>query len=500
MKKELTFGTGGIRAEMGPEPWQLNKATIRRNTEGYARYLEQIDGKAVVIAYDNRRHSEKFAEETAAVLTSHGLHVYLFDALRPTPELSFAVRYLKADGGIVITASHNPPKYNGYKIYDKEGCQCVPRDTDRIIRCIQGVEEIEVNCAKEAEGICERIGEKVDEAYYRAIETVQERPELEKMIRIVYTPLHGTGNVPVTTMLRRFGYDLFVVEEQSMPDPDFRNASSPNPEDEVAFDRAILLGEEVNADLLIATDPDCDRIGLMVRHEGTYRFLSGNQTGAILLWYLLSTKEEKETLPINGVVFDTIVTSDLGKRIAAHFGIETESTLTGFKYIGDKIREYAGEKTFLFGYEESCGYLIKDFARDKDGVQAAVFAAEAANFYYGKGKTLIDVLQELYGMFGEYKDELRCEIFEGEDGAERMKELVNKYRDGETTEVDGRRVIAKEDYLTSLRTECDGTMVKLTLPKSNVVKLFLEDGSWVVVRPSGNEPKIKYYKNLRIKG
>lgn len=496
--KELTFGTGGIRAIMGPGPNRLNIYTIRKNTEGYARYIEDYGNKdaGVVITYDNRLHSKEFALEAAKVLVSHDIKVYLFDDLRPTPELSFAVRYLKCTGGIVITASHNPPEYNGYKIYDHHGCQCVPRDTDVIIDYIKKVEDllsIEIDESR-VENII-YIGQEIDEAYYERLLEVQERPELKKNIKIVYTPLHGTGNVPVRTMLKKLEYDVHVVKEQCAPDPNFSQIESPNPENKKSFTKAIALAKQIDANLIIATDPDCDRLGVVVKHHDSYEYLTGNQTGAILLEYLLSTKKEKGTLPNNGIVFNTIVTSDLGTKVCDRYGVEVESTLTGFKYIGDKIREYKGQKTFLFGYEESYGYMIKDFTRDKDGVQSSILIAECCNYYKTLNKTLIDVLNEIYDEYGYVSDIQESETLPGIEGQKKMEEIVNQYRYGNIKEIDGRKVIAKEDYKLSIRTDQNGKN-PLTLPKSNVIKLFLEDGSWIVVRPSGNEPKIKYYKNI----
>ena len=498
--KELTFGTGGIRAIMGPGPNKLNEYTIRKNTEGYARFIdskgEEAKKRGVVIAYDNRNHSDEFALVSAKVLATHDITVYLFDSLRTTPELSFAVRHLQAYGGIVITASHNPPEYNGYKTYDYHGCQSVLRDTDVIIEYIKGVEDLlDIRIDEEKAKNIKYIGKEVDEAYYEALMTVQERPEQEKNVKVVYTPLHGTGNVPVRTMLDRLGYEVHIVEEQCSPDPMFSNTESPNPENKKAFIKAEELAKKVDADIIVATDPDCDRLGIVVKHEDEYHYLTGNQTGAILLEYLLSTKKEKGTLPSDGIVFDTIVTASLGAKVAEKYGVEVESTLTGFKFIGDKIREYKGKKTFLFGYEESYGYMIKDFTRDKDGVQSTILATEACQYYKSQGKTLVDVLNDLYAEFGHLVDIQENETLPGIEGAKKIEELVNQYRYGTFEEIEGRKVVAKEDYKLSIRTDADGEH-PLTLPKSNVIKLFLEDGSWIVVRPSGNEPKIKYYKNL----
>ncbi len=312
------------------------------------------------------------------------------------------------------------------------------------------------------------------------------QPGEKKNIRVVYTPLHGTGNVPVRTMLNRLGYEVYTVGEQCIPDPEFSKVTSPNPENKKSFDKAIELAKKVDANLIVATDPDCDRLGLVVKHNGEYVYLTGNQTGAILLEYLLSTKKEKGTLPSNGIVFDTIVTASLGAKVCEKYGVEVESTLTGFKFIGDKIREYEGKKTFLFGYEESYGYMIKPFTRDKDGVQSTILVAEAANYYKKKGKTLVDILNGLYSEFGYLEDVQENETLPGRDGLVEIQRRVEEYRNSEIKEIEGRKVVKKEDYALGL----------YGLPKSNVIKLWLEDGSWIVIRPSGNEPKIKYYKNL----
>lgn len=502
--KELAFGTGGIRAIMGPGPNRLNKYTIRKNTEGYAKFIESKGQKArkrgVVIAYDNRFNSKNFAYETALVLSNHKIKVYLFESLRTTPELSFAVRYLNAYGGIVITASHNPPEYNGYKIYDYHGCQCVPRETDEIINYIKGVEDllaIEVDENKST--YIEYIGKNVDEVYYKKLLEVQEQPNLSKEITIVYTPLHGTGNIPVQTVLNKLGYKIFPVLEQCNPDPYFKNTKSPNPENKLSFEKGIELARAKNADLIIATDPDCDRLGIVVKHNNEYEYLTGNQTGAILLEYILSQKKSKGILPKNAIVFNTIVTSDLGARICEKYHVEVESTLTGFKYIGDKIREYKGKKTFLFGYEESYGYMIKDFTRDKDAIQSSILIAEVCNFYKQQNKSLIDALTDIYTEYGYILDVQESISLPGIEGQHKMEEIINSYRYKDIKEIEDRKIIAKEDYKLSLRTEMSGKKTPLELPKSNVIKFFLNDGSWVAIRPSGNEPKIKYYKNLIIK-
>lgn len=495
--QNLKFGTGGIRAIMGPGPNRLNIYTIRKATEGFSHYIIDNDGSdaGIVIAFDNRKNSEVFAMEAANVLTSNNIRVYLFDELRPTPELSFAIRHLNAFGGIVITASHNPPEYNGYKTYDKYGCQSVPRDTDKIINYINATDDVFDLSIFPKEELISIIGNEVDEAYYKALLSVQERPEIRKTIKVVYSPLHGTGHKLVTKMLDLLDYDYYEVDEQSFPSDTFKNASSPNPEDPKSFDMAIEKAENLNADIVIATDPDCDRVGVVVNHEGKFEYLTGNQTGAIMLEYLLSTKTEKGTLSSNGIMFDSIVTSSLGSLVAKSYGLDVESTLTGFKYIGDKIREYSGKKDFVFGYEESYGYLIKDFCRDKDAVQASILLCEAAQYYKDHEKTLVDILNELYKKHGFIEDIQESKTFSGIDAEEKINGIIDEYRNGNLNELEGRKIIAKEDYLKGIRYE-NGVERKLNLPKSNVIKFFLEDGSWVVIRPSGNEPKIKYYKNL----
>lgn len=499
--KELEFGTGGIRAKMGPGPNRLNKYTIRKNILGYARYIESFGEKAkrkgIVIAYDNRLNSKEFSLEAARILASCQINVYLFDSLRPTPELSFAIRYLKAFGGIVITASHNPPIYNGVKIYDSQGCQCVPRDTDVIIKYIKNIgSPIDIKIHLFDQTFIKIINEEIDMAYYNELEKVQENPDIKKNISIVYTPLCGAGYLPVTKMFARLGYKYFEVKSQCNFDPIFSTVKSPNPENKEAFDEAIELAQKKNADLVIATDPDCDRLGVVVRHNNQYHYLTGNQTGAILLQYILSEKYKKKTLPKNGIVFNTVVTSNLGKKICDKYNIELESTLTGFKYIGDKINQYKGKKEFLFGYEESYGYLIKDFNRDKDGVQSSILIAEICNFYKNQNKSLIDVLNEIYNEYGYVDDIQENETIEGIDGKQKIENIINNYRYNFVNEINGKKVIYKEDYLLSIKEHYNGKKSKLYLPKSNLIKLILEDESWIAVRPSGNEPKIKYYKDL----
>ena len=497
--KDIKFGTGGIRGIMGAGSNRLNIFTVRKVAQGYSNYINDHKGneKGIVIGYDNRKNSKQFAKECANVLAINGIKVYLFDSLRPTPELSFAIRELQTFGGIVITASHNPKEYNGLKLYNQDGCQCVPRESDVIISYIDKIKDVfSITIREEDTKNIKMISSDIDECYYEALYSVQENQEVPKdKIHIVYTPLHGTGNIPVRTMLERLGYEIECVEEQCPPYEDYRNARSINPENKKSFEVAQQQAQRSKADIIIATDPDCDRLGIAVKHEGTYVYLTGNQTGAILLEYLLTSKYKKGTLPENGIVFNTIVTSSLGERICKKYGVEVESTLTGFKYIGDKIEEYQGKKTFLFGYEESFGYLIKDFVRDKDGVQSCILIAEACAYYNEQGKTLVDVLEDIYEEYGNFIDSQENKTYQGKEGLEEIERIVDTYRNEEVEYMEERKVIAKEDYKLSKR-YIDGRVEEISLPKSNVIKFHLHDGSWIVVRPSGNEPKIKLYKDL----
>lgn len=506
---DLQFGTGGMRGVVGVGTNRMNIYTIRRANVGFSQYLlnkyPNQAHRGVVIAYDNRHFSKEFALESAKVLATHGIKVYLFTSLRPTPELSFAVRYLKAIGGIVITASHNPPQYNGYKIYDHNGCQLVPELADEVIAYVEQCEDvfgIDVISEEEAlaQGLLVYIDEAVDRAYLDQVKTIQLNPELDKSIlRIVFSPLHGTSNVPVRTLLKECGYNnLFVVESQCVPDPNFSTVKSPNPEDGSAFELAIKLGKEKDADILIATDPDADRVGLAVKNsEVEYTLLTGNQTGALLIHYILTQKVAQGTLPKNGVVFNTIVTSDFGAHIARSFGLEVQSTLTGFKFIGDKAEEirHLG-KQFVFGYEESYGYLIADFVRDKDSIQSVLMCAEMATYYKHQGKSLLEVLNELYETYGYYYESLININLLGIEGLQKIDKILTDFRNNPPKTVNSLEVKVIEDYLVSKRYDANN-ISELTLPKSNVLKYILADGSWFVLRPSGTEPKLKIYVGVK---
>ncbi|MEK5392566.1 phospho-sugar mutase [Margalitia sp. FSL K6-0131] len=507
--KNLEFGTGGMRGELGPGTNRMNIYTIRKASEGLARFIEGFGeaakGRGVVIAYDSRHKSPEFAMEAAKTLATHGINTYVFEELRPTPELSFAVRYLHAFSGIVITASHNPPEYNGYKVYGEDGAQLPPVAADEVIAKVNEVEnELEIKVETEADlisrGLITMIGDKLDQAYLRQLFTISENPELakESNIRIVFTPLHGTAEKPVKNALQAFGYqNVFVVAEQEKPDPEFSTVASPNPEEKAAFELAIEYGIKQDADILIATDPDADRLGVAVKDKnGEYVLLTGNQTGAILLHYLLSQKAEKGTIPANGKVFKTIVTSEIGRKIAESYNIPTEDVLTGFKFIGEKIKQYeaTGEYKFLFGYEESYGYLIGDFARDKDAVQAAILACEACAYYQKQGKTLYDALLDIYEQFGYYKEDLQSLTLKGKEGAEKIKQLLEHFRTEPPAHINNMKLTIIEDYKISKRIN-DKQIIEenINLPKSDVLKFYLEDGSWICLRPSGTEPKVKFY-------
>ncbi|OLO25111.1 phosphoglucomutase [Alkalihalophilus pseudofirmus] len=513
--KGLEFGTGGMRGEIGPGPNRMNTYTIRKASEGFARYIsefgEEAKKRGVVIAYDCRHKSPEFAKEAALTLGMHGIQTYLFRDLRPTPELSFAVRYLNAFGGIVITASHNPPEYNGFKVYGPDGCQLPPGPANALIKKVNEVEDellIEVGNENElqASQLLKVIGEEIDLAYNNELQTIIVNPEmvLEKgsEVNIVFTSLHGTANVPVRRILETSGFkNVIVVKEQELPDPNFSTVKSPNPEEHAAFEIAIQYGNKHNADVLIATDPDADRVGIAARDkQGEYVVLTGNQTGALMLEYILSQKSEQGKIPKNGVVLKTIVTSELGRKIAEQYGLEAVDTLTGFKFIGEKMKEYeeTGAKTFLFGYEESYGYLIGDFVRDKDAVQACLLAAEMATYYKSRGMTLYDGLIEVFSKYGYFQEGLESLTLKGKAGLEQIQSILSHFRQNPLHELAGKKVTIAEDYLTQERAYLiENRKEKLTLPVSNVLKYTLEDGSWICMRPSGTEPKIKFYFSVK---
>ncbi|EOO13951.1 MULTISPECIES: phospho-sugar mutase [Bacillus] len=509
--KNLEFGTGGMRGELGAGTNRLNVYTVRKATKGLARFIEKLGEDAkkrgVVVAYDSRHKSPEFAMEVAATLGAQGITTYVFESLRPTPVLSFAVRHLHTVSGIVLTASHNPPEYNGYKVYGEDGGQLPPKEADELISYVNAVEnELTVEVADveqlKADGLLHIIGQEVDDAYAAELNNVIINKEMVKEVgkdlKIVFTPLHGTSNISVRRGLEEVGFaDVTVVKEQELPDPNFSTVKSPNPEEHAAFEYAIRDGEKVGADVLIATDPDADRLGVAVRnHDGEFQVLTGNQTGALMLDYLLSQKKKDGTLPENGVVLKTIVTSEIGRTIAKAYGLDTVDTLTGFKFIGEKIKQYeeSGQYEFQFGYEESYGYLIRPFCRDKDAVQSVLFACEVAAYYKSQGKTLYDGLLEVFKKYGFFREDLVSLTLKGKDGAEQIQKMMATFRENPPKEVAGLTVVAVEDYKESIITTLqDGNKEEIHLPKSNVLKYQLEDGSWFCLRPSGTEPKIKFY-------
>lgn len=499
--RELEFGTGGLRGVIGAGSNRINRYTVGKATQGFARYInEHHQGEglpSVVIAHDSRHFSPEFALEAALVLAGNGIVAKLFTSLRPTPQLSFSVRHLQATGGIVITASHNPPEYNGYKVYNASGGQLVPDEAEQVIQHIQNVASLAdvkklTQAEAEEKGLLVWLGDAEDEAFIErvAAESLNRdriAAEYSKDFNIVYTPLHGTGYLPVTKVLERIGFsNLHIVSEQAAPDANFSTVKSPNPEEREAFTLAMKLGEEVNADIIIGTDPDADRMGAVVKDkEGKYFVLSGNQSGAIMTSYLLGQLKERGQLPSNGAVVKTIVTSEMGAVIAEHYGAEVFNTLTGFKYIGEKMDgfEETGSHTYLFGYEESYGYLAGNYARDKDAVLAAMLICEAAAYYKSQGKTLYDVLQELYEQFGYFLETLQSRTLKGKDGVAQIQAIMTDWRTSAPEKIAGIKVKDVLDYSTGID----------DLPKENVLKFILEDDSWFCLRPSGTEPKIKVY-------
>ncbi|MYL49403.1 phospho-sugar mutase [Halobacillus litoralis] len=504
--KNLEFGTGGMRGKLGPGTNRMNIYTVRKAAEGLATYVNDqgLSNRGVAIAYDSRYMSKEFAVETARVLGHHGIPSYVFTSLRPTPELSFAVRHLNAAAGVVVTASHNPPEYNGFKAYNEDGGQLPPEQAEIMIDFVNKVEnELKVEAADQQEleekGLLRWIDDDVDAAYLEALKGVTVQPDIKKDLSLVFTPLHGTARDLVEKGLEQSGFtSIHIVEEQAKPDPEFSTVASPNPEEHQAFEMAIDQGKAIGADLLMATDPDADRLGVAVPNEkGEYVVLTGNQTGALLLDYILGQSEQ---LPKNGLLIKTIVTSEFGRVIANSYGIRSLDTLTGFKFIGEKIREYeqTGEHTFMFGYEESYGYLVKDFARDKDAVQAAVLAAEVGAHWKNQGKTLLDALDELYEKHGYFLEDLQSMKLEGKSGTEQIKAIMDDFRNAEIKEAGGKEVVAIEDYAKTIRKHVqDRTEEEIDLPTSNVVKFILEDDCWFCLRPSGTEPKIKFYYGVK---
>lgn len=506
----LEFGTAGMRGILGAGINRMNIFTVRQATEGLARFMDTQDPetkrRGVAIAYDSRHMSPEFAMEAAKTLAKHDIPSFVFESLRPTPELSFAVRYFKAFAGIMITASHNPAAYNGYKVYGEDGGQMPPADADALTKYVRSIENpLKIDVLSDEEvahsGLINIVGEEVDNAYLKEIKTVTINQELinemGKELKLVYTPLHGTGKMLGEKALKQAGFEKFVlVPEQAVADPDFTTVKSPNPEEHSAFEYAIRLGEKEGADLLIATDPDADRLGAAVRMpNGDYQVLTGNQLGSIMIHYILEAHQQAGTLPQNASVLKSIVSSELATAIAEKYNTKMFNVLTGFKFIAEKIQQYEEDhsQTFMFGFEESYGYLVKPFVRDKDAIQALVLLAEVAAFYKKQGKTLYDGLQDIFEEFGYFEEKTISVTMSGIEGSGKIKALMAKCREQAPTEFAGIQVAQTEDFKELTRTFADGQTEQLQTPPSDVLKYHLEDGSWIAIRPSGTEPKIKFY-------
>ncbi|MCE9675454.1 phospho-sugar mutase [Paraclostridium bifermentans] len=499
--KNLEFGTAGLRGIIGAGTNRMNDYTVARATFGLANYILKNVGKegkdrGVVIAYDSRFKSREFCLQTANTLAACGIKAYIFGDLRTTPELSFAVRYLNCIAGVVITASHNPPEYNGYKVYWEDGAQVMPNIADAITKEVNSINDYsKIPTIKEDQkSLIVMLGEEQDTAFIEAVKKQFIGKNIVKRVgknfKIVYTPLCGTGNIPIQRVLKEVGFEkVLVVKEEESPDPNFSGINYPNPEDKKALERGILLAKKEDADLVIATDPDCDRVGLAVKtNNGEYELLTGNQIGALLVNYVLGHLKETNCLPQNSTIIKTIVTSEFGAKVAESYGVDCLNVLTGFKFIGDKIKtfENTNEKIFIMGYEESYGYLVGTHARDKDGVVASMLISDMAAYYYDKGMSLYDGLMELYNKVGFFKEDMISLTLSGIAGLEKIKEIMEYFRKNGLNEVEGVKVIESKDY-----NECiDG------LPKSNVLKFILEDGSWIAARPSGTEPKLKFYMGI----
>lgn len=499
----IEFGTAGMRGLLGAGTNRINLHTIRKANAGFAQYIvangEAAMKRGVAIGYDNRHMSYEFAMDSAKVLASYNIRSYVFESLRPTPELSFAVRTLDCFGGIMVTASHNPKEYNGYKLYDEKGCQLIPDLAKQVIDRVNAVEDelaITVDLTPEQEKLITVIGAEIDEQYYAKVLGIQLNPDVKKTdVKIIFTPQHGTANIPVKEVFTRAGYQFVAVEEQCSPDPDFSNTPTPNPEEPASYNLALDYAKRENADIVLSCDPDADRMGVAVRHHDEYVLLTGNQSGSVLIEYIFSQLTAKGKMPKNAVMFNTVVTSDLGEKIAAKYGVETEKTLTGFKFIGEKVAKYevTHEKEYVFGYEESYGSLISPFVRDKDAPQACLMLAEAACYYKAQGKTLVDVLDGLYEELGTYQESQTSITLAGKEGAERIKEIIATFRNDAPKEIGGLKVRANEDYGTLKHYENGAETDLVGFTKSDVLKFYLEDGSWIAVRPSGTEPKCKFY-------
>ncbi|VGQ20617.1 phospho-sugar mutase [Streptococcus pyogenes] len=506
----LEFGTAGMRGYIGAGTNRINIYVVRQATEGLAKLIEtkgeEAKKRGVAIAYDSRHFSPEFAFESAQVLAQHGIKSYVFEALRPTPELSFAVRHLNAYAGIMVTASHNPAPFNGYKVYGQDGGQLPPADADALtdfIRAIENPFAVELADLDESKsvGLIQVVGEDVDMEYLREVKDVNINQDLinnfGKDMKIVYTPLHGTGEMLTRRALAQSGFEsVVVVESQAKADPDFSTVKSPNPESQAAFALAEELGREVDADVLVATDPDADRLGVEIRQpDGSYKNLSGNQIGAIIAKYILEAHKTAGTLPENAALAKSIVSTELVTKIAESYGATMFNVLTGFKFIAEKIQEFEEKHnhTYMFGFEESFGYLIKPFVRDKDAIQAVLLVAEIAAYYRSRGLTLADGIDEIYKEYGYFAEKTISVTLSGVDGAAEIKKIMDKFRENGPKQFNNTDIVLLEDFQKQTATKNDGTISNLTTPPSNVLKYTLADDSWIAVRPSGTEPKIKFY-------
>lgn len=505
---ELAFGTAGLRGVLGAGTNRMNVHVVRRATQGLADYLNTFPDareRGVAIAYDSRHMSDAFARESALVLAQNGIPVYLYDTLHSVPQLSFTILHLHCKAGIVITASHNPPAYNGYKVYWEHGGQAGPEQAKEILQYIQKVDYFSVQPMEQqaalSAGLLKMIGKEVDEAYYASIKTLLLHPELVKEkgkeLKLVYTPLHGSGCVPVREILKRIGIvNVSIVAEQEKPDGDFPTVKAPNPEDPAAFSLAIPLADQVGADAILATDPDSDRLGAAVRRrDGGFSVLTGNQIGSLLIHYILSTKAAQGTLPANGLVVKSLVSTRMADAICAHYGVEIRDVLTGFRFISEQIAqcEATGQRQFLFGFEESFGFLAGTFARDKDAICAAMLLSEACVAYREENKTLYDVLQEMYKTYGYFKESVKSYTLEGKAGLEKIAAAMASLRQSPPKEFAQAAIVAYEDFKTRERRTTAGAVEPITLPQSDVLRYFLDNGAWLCIRPSGTEPKLKLY-------
>ena len=506
----LEFGTAGMRGVLGVGINRMNVYTVRQATEGLATFMDTLDEetkqRGVAISYDSRHHSQEFAFESARVLGAHGIPTYVFESLRPTPELSFTVRHLHTYAGIMITASHNPKQYNGYKIYGEDGAQMPPKESDMITRYIREVTDLfAIKLAEQdaliEDGVLKVIGDEVDQAYLAEVKQVTIDPELVaeegKTMKLIFTPLHGTGAMIGEKALRQAGFENFtMVPQQAQPDGDFPTVVKPNPEDPEAFNLAIELGKKEQADLLIGVDPDADRLGAAVRQpNGEYQLLTGNQIAAVMLNYILKARKNAGMLPANAVAVKSVVSSEFATKVAANYGVGMVNVLTGFKFIAEQIHNFElhHDHTFMFGFEESYGYLERPFVRDKDAIQSLVMLAEVAAHYKKEGKNLYDGLQELFAEYGYFAEKTIAKTFDGIEGAAEIKNLMTKFREESPVDFAGVKVEAIEDIQAGTKKYADGRVENIDLPKSNVLKYYLEDETWIAVRPSGTEPKIKFY-------